>query len=114
MKRAVWILAFVFSLFLELLEATPLKVPPYDPFKNTGVILKAKVKRDIITHKRAYILYGIFGDRANINGNFYRLGDKVGTCRLSSLSAKGVVLSCRKGVKKLYFLNQKIYKTVEK
>jgi len=113
MKKKFTILIFVlFS--VDILYAMPLQVPNYDPFKNTQVILKQKVKRDIIPKSQRYTLYGIFGEKVNINGTFYSLGDRVQGCEISNINKEGVVLKCKHGFKNLYFLQKKIYEKVEK
>jgi len=108
-------LSVVFSLFaLHLYAGEPLAVPNYDPFKQTEKILnKHNVVTTPLKQKKAYILYAIYDEKVNIDGRFYKIGDKVGRCNLWKIMQEKVLLQCHNKLKTVEFLTKRTYKRVD-
>jgi len=97
------------------IEAEPLKVPNYDPFKQTQKILKKKrVVYKVKARKKGYTLYAIYDNKVNINGKFYRLGERIGSCSVWKIFEDKVLLKCHRKIKTLEFIKRKSYKRVGK
>jgi len=112
MRKSIVFIALL--IFHVSLYAQPLKVPDYDPFKQTEKILNKKVKiSTAVKPKREYILYAIYDQKVNINGKFYTLGEKVGRCNLWKIMQEQVLLKCHNKIKRVGFLSKKTYKRVE-
>ena len=108
----------VLSIFLLIcytnINAEFLKIPDYDPFKQTEKILKKHPINTSLNHKKEYILYAIYDNKVDINGKFYILGDRVDKqCTLWKIMQKRVLLQCKKKIKTVEFLTKKTYQRVE-
>jgi len=112
MRSFFIILLFIFAVSAG---AKPLDAPNYDPFKQTQKILTHKVEfRSSPKRKRYYILYAIYDEKVNINGNFYGVGDIVGSCKVIKILSKKVILKCHNKIKTIEFLTKKTYQRVGK
>ena len=81
-----------------------------NPFINEKKLVKLEHK---IIHKKlskrrvVFHLSSIFGDRARINGRWYKIGSKVGAYRLRNIGTNYVVLARGKKVLRLYMHQRK-------
>jgi len=108
-------LLFIFVISTLSLYAKPLAVPHYDPFGQTQKILSKKITPSTqVRRKKSYTLYAIYDDKVNINGNFYTVGERVGSCTLWKILQEKVLLHCHKKIKTIEFIRKKSYKRVEK
>ncbi len=110
MKRvALWLLPAVLGAKVLDLEVL------YDPFGSAQKIIRKNrlpvTPRPIVPILR---LFAIFGDKAYINGRFYKIGERVGGFYIIKITNNYVLLQ-RKGKKKILFLRKKrILKTGER
>jgi len=108
------ILFVSFLIVIDLCATVPLKVPNYDPFRQTEKILKKHVSlTKSIKTRSTYVLYAIYDDKVNINGRFYTLGDRIGSCHLWRIMKERVILRCHRSIKTLKFTRKKTYKREE-
>ncbi len=110
MKRvALWLLPAVLG--AKVLDLDVL----YDPFGSVQKIIqkdrRPTAPKPVVS---ALHLFAIFGDKAYINGRFYRVGERVGGFYIIKITNDYVLLE-RKGKKKILFLRKKrILKTGER
>jgi len=112
----IFVLLFLSLFIVVQMDAKPLSVPAYDPFRQTQKILKTTPVVHNVVHKRkTYALYAIYDDKVNINGKFFRLGQKIDRyCSLLKIEEDRVLLKCQKNIKTVEFFTKKTYTRVGK
>ena len=103
MRRAIlWLLPLVLGAKVLDLEV------PYDPFAPAQKIIQKSRRAPLPSKPPASKLHllAIFGDKAYIDGRFYRVGDRVGGYRIVKIADDYVLLE-KKGKMKILFLAKK-------
>jgi hypothetical protein len=109
-----YIIAIIFIL-LTALYAKVLELPvAYDPFLKAKKIISTDINStQTSTQSTRLILIGIFNNKANINGKFYKIGDKVYEYTLSLIKDKYVILKKKGRVLILPIVDRKVLKMRE-